>query len=261
MKKKAYIEPPSVDKLDWRLQAATWVVKDARLLGGLEVKKGDPLVKYIETSHKKDYYGFGVLNPTSLFLNSSYLCYKEAEKKFNTMPYKLVKGVKQINDYGHMAVFYELIFTSVVLAFTALEAFANEYIPDNYIYERTRKGLKEKLNKVEIERNVSLDEKLSHILTKTMNVKFSNQSTRWNKYKILKNTRDRIIHMKSNDREYKTEKPYSLKRLRSSRNIWNTLTSKDLFNGHAIAFDIIRHFMKGLKEDKKPRWYKKYPNC
>lgn len=261
MKKKGYKEHLNLEKEDWRLQAVTTVTEDAKLFTGGEVKKGDTVKKYIQVNFKKGSLGFGVPNSIALLLNLSHRLFLESKSKFYKLPInKSSKLTQDIDEDSQIFDFYETFFASIILSYTSIETFANEYIPDNYIYERTKKGQKEILDKQDIERKLPLDEKLLNILPKAMGIKFSTRSKRWPSYKSLKNKRDRIIHMKSKDRYPDPNKYPKIRQKRLSNNIWNDLVSDPLFNGHETALDMISHFIGGLSDDKQPRWYKKYPN-
>jgi hypothetical protein len=261
LKKKSYKEHPNLHKEDWRLQAVTTITKDAKLFTGREVKKGDTVKKYIQVNFNKGSLGFGVPNSIALLLNLSHKLFQESKSQFNNLPInRSSKLIQDIDEDKEIFDFYETFFASIILSYTSIESFANEYIPDNYIYERTIKGQKEFLNKQDIERKLPLDEKLLRILPKEMGVKFSTRSNRGPIYKSLKNKRDRIIHMKSKDRYPDPKKFPKLQQKRLSDNIWNALISDPLFDGHEIALDIISHFVGSLSDEKQPRWFKKYPN-
>ena len=69
--------------------------------------------------------------------------------------------------------YIELIETSIVFSYTAIEAFSNISIPDDYKYEykKNQKSKSEIYSKAEIERRISLKDKVSKILPKIYNVK------------------------------------------------------------------------------------------
>jgi len=178
--------------------------------------------------------------------------YESAKTIFKSLPIERknkktqpIKSDKEIFDY------FERLFGSIVFAFTAIESFANEYIPDDYVYIREKSdGSQESLDKSQIERRVSLAEKVSKILPDVFNIQFSKQKNIWHEYKKLENRRDRIIHMKSTDRKSATK---------DKETIWNTLFTEPIFNGTKIAEDIISYFIESLPLNKQPRWYLKYP--
>ena len=61
---------------------------------------------------------------------------------------------------------------SIIFAYTAIEAFANEEIPEDYIYKAETRSSEILIayQKDSIERRISLDEKLGSILPKTKNL-------------------------------------------------------------------------------------------
>jgi hypothetical protein len=98
--------------------------------------------------------------------------------------------------------FFEAFTAEVVFAFSALEAFANECIPSGFSYTTlTSKKESVTFSKEEIERNVSLDEKLKRVLPQAHNLKSPAGTKRWQLFKELKKVRDRLIHLKSVDRQ------------------------------------------------------------
>jgi hypothetical protein len=89
----------------------------------------------------------------------------------------------------------------IAMSFSAIEAFANESIPEGYAYQftQTNKPIVT-LTGVDIERRVSLDEKLSALLPKAHGVKSPKGTKPWESFKKLKALRDRLIHLKRVDR-------------------------------------------------------------
>ena len=95
----------------------------------------------------------------------------------------------------------------VVFAFTALESFANEVTARGYKYtttrstKRSKSGEKVTYEGEALERNVSLNEKLAQVLPDALGVASPKGLHLWRDYKSLKEWRDRIIHLKSADRQ------------------------------------------------------------
>ena len=252
--KKESKEYPNLEKLDWRYHAATTLAKDWKSpYSGTTYKKGEVITTAVQVGYLKGSIWLGVPNTTALFLNLSHELYESAKKIFESLPIERkskkiqsLKSDKEIFDY------FEKLFGSIAFAFTAIESFANEYIPDDYVHVREKSyRSKESLDKSQIERRLSLNEKLLNILPKIFNVQFSKQKKIWHEYKKLENRRDRIIHMKSADRKSTTK---------DKETIWNTLITEQIFNGQKIAKDIIGYFIESLQPEKQPRWYSKYPH-
>jgi hypothetical protein len=98
--------------------------------------------------------------------------------------------------------YLEQSISHVVFSFTALEAFANEVIPDGFTHTFTvdRTGEKRTYGKDDIERRINLDEKLGTVLPEIFSLKTPKGGPLWEKYKSIKKARDRIIHLKSIDK-------------------------------------------------------------
>ena len=64
----------------------------------------------------------------------------------------------------------------------------------------------------------------------------------------LRDLRDRIIHMKTKDRDFRGE---------DGSSIWNALLSEPLPETHTTAKSIMKHFLDG--KGKPPRWFEKCP--
>lgn len=137
----------------------------------------------------------------------------------------------------------------IVFAYTALESFANESIPDGHIFKRGRDDKKctEEYTKEQTE-FLSLDIKLNSVLSPIFNVKPPKGFHVWTKYVFIKKIRDRIIHMKSKDRQSTSP---------TDDTIWKELLNKSHSNVAIDAKNIIGHYLKGVPE--KPRWFDKFP--
>lgn len=144
--------------------------------------------------------------------------------------------------------FFEQFAAHVVFAFTALESLTNEIIPEDYSYT-TVEGRTGQIiySREEIERYVSLDEKLLQVLPSALNVESPKGLHIWGEYKKLKKVRNRIIHLKTTDRgstgpEIET--------------IWGDMlrSSKTPFcnNTHTL----MGHFGSTVTDR---RWYEEYP--
>jgi len=150
--------------------------------------------------------------------------------------------------------YLESICAAIIFAFTALEAFANEEIPEDFIYEveeQTEAGvyLVRKFDKSQIERNFSLSEKLVNILPIVMNMPSPKGNKEWEGFVHLRRFRDRIIHLKSEDRycsKHGNMYPES---------IWSDLLDPKQRNYPAIAKEIILCF----KSEKSAHWLKYCP--
>jgi len=133
------------------------------------------------------------------------------------------------------------------MAFTALEVFVNESIPEDYEYHTHKKSKTklETMNKKDIERRLSLDEKLSNVLPGVKDIETPKGKKCWQGYVELKRIRDRIIHMKKED-------------IRSSGpdipTLWHHLFKVKA--PYIEAKEIIDFFVK--KTGEQPRWHIEY---
>jgi hypothetical protein len=127
---------------------------------------------------------------------------------------------------------------AIVMAFTALEAFVNETIPDDHSYARYVKSelILEAANKSTIERHVQSDEKLIAVLPGVLNCASPKGSRCWQGYKQLKQTRDRLIHMKSKDGKSS---------LAGVDTLWKAVFITPA--PHITAKAVIDHFAKAMK--------------
>lgn len=97
--------------------------------------------------------------------------------------------------------FIEAIQTSIVFGYTAIEAFTNLSIDDEYKYECdiSNKGIVEVYGKEAIERWLPLSIKISEILVDVYKCKRIDNCKIWTRFKEFENYRNEIIHQKSID--------------------------------------------------------------
>lgn len=95
--------------------------------------------------------------------------------------------------------YLESIQTSIVFGYTALEAFVNLSIPEDYTYttDKNNKGISEIFDKKAIERWVPLKTKVKIILTDIYGTKRIEKQKWWGHFLSLENYRNDIIHQKS----------------------------------------------------------------
>lgn len=153
------------------------------------------------------------------------------------------------DDQSQLFDFLEDSISHSVFAFTAIEAFANESIPNDFKYTiKAEKTGEEKVYvKDEIEKKINLDEKLHIILPNIYNIPSPKGKKVWGHYKEIKKVRDRIIHLKSVDR--KASGP-------EAETIWGMMLrmhDKPLCD---FAHEIIGYFEPAISNR---RWYGKYP--
>ena len=219
---------------------------------GQTAKKGSQitLVSVIQL-RKNKLLTIAVPNATALCLNVSRRCWEESRviRKESGIDRSLKD---QVSFANHSAAFdyIERVMESVVMAFTALEAFINELIPDDFEYHTHRRSeiILEVMHKDQVERRLSLDEKLTDVLPEILSVQSPKGKRCWTGYRNLKKVRDRIVHMKSEDR-------------RSSGPDVPTLWH-DVFKiepPHKQAIELIEFFVGS--GGRRPRWHKEYHNA
>lgn len=231
---------------DWRLQALTTLAKPWKSpWTGHEYPVGTQvaLVSIVEYDYKRN-ITVPMPNATAMFLNMSHKFYIQAKEIFTSGKHIKVRGnnLDFISDTAGID-YLESICASVVFAYSALEAFANEVIPDEHTFKRERQDKKciETYNKHQIERHLSLDVKLDKILPEIFKAKSPKGKKIWDKYIELKKLRDRIIHLKSIDR--KSSRP-------DKETIWKYLLKKEIPYMAPVAKNLIDYYVKFMDIEK-----------
>lgn len=235
---------------DWRMQDFSFLNEDwNNPWTGELVKKGTQLTRVSVTKLTKEkHLSISLPNATALFLNSSKRSWDSAKLiRKNSNIDSSVKKKVHFKTVTESFDYVERIMESIVMAFTALEVFVNENIPEDYKYHTHKKSeiILETMDKKAIERWLSLDEKLAKVLPEAKKIESPKGQKCWQGYVELKRVRDRIIHMKKDD-------------IRSSGPDIPTLWHK-LFKVNAPyieAKEIIDFFVK--KTDVQPRWHREY---
>ena len=224
-----------IEDVDWRYRVATTLAKDFRSPTGVVHKKGTPVSLTTFIKHGKQELRIGDPSATALFLSQSHKAYTRA---LEAHPFLSTVSTAQVSDpSGAVYDYLELAIASVVFAYTAIEAFVNEAIPDDFLYEAsTENGLVVAHSKDWVERHLSLDEKLATVLPNAMSRPSPKGRSIWEKYVALRRLRDRIIHMKSRDRAHsKAGNLYP-------DSIWNRLLDPKQLNYPLVAKNIMLHF-------------------
>jgi len=152
---------------------------------------------------------FRDINLTSMILNISDEAFKKAKEILDnkltpflqtdtTNSFYWFGGDKEKNSFD----FIEQLFVAVIFAYTAVECFVNNCIPENFEEERqvSKNGVVtlERVNKDWITRYDTLDHKLKSVLPPIYKYKFeANELSFWQEFKILKNLRDNSVHPKT----------------------------------------------------------------
>ena len=244
--------PANQSENDWRLQFFTQLAEDWRnpWTGQLVPKGARVTQSSIIQLTKKKCLTIPLPNATALLLNASTKAFAEARtiRSESGIDKSIQAGVSFANDETAFD-YIERMMEAIVLAFTALEAFVNEAIPQDFIYPRFVQSavILEPTKKDEIERYVPIDEKLSSVLPEILKCPSPKGSRCWQGYKSLKETRDRIVHMKTKDR--KSSGP-------EVDTIWKAIFTTPA--PHITVKAVIDHFAKHMKS--KPIWHILYPH-
>jgi len=247
-------EHQNIINTDWRLHAITTLAKPyVSPTTGYAHPVGTPISVVSLVKYKNEILSFKLPNTTALFLDFSHNLWSESEEALVKSKFTRRSKIKNqelfVSDDEEFFNLLEMRMGGIVFAYTAIESFANEQIPDGYIFklERDDKKCTEIYNKEQIERNVSLEIKLNSVLPEILGAKSLKKSKLWDKYKNLKNLRDRIIHMKSIDK--KSAGP-------EEKTIWKELLSLGHPHFAIIAKEIIQYY---INEKDMPRWLSKFP--
>ncbi|EON14368.1 hypothetical protein [Pandoraea sp. SD6-2] len=188
-----------------------------------------------------------VPNATALFLNSAHRAFQESQVLVEK--HGLRKGlVKHVRFSTNADAFHfvECILISVVSAYSAVEAFANEVIPEGATYTQQRGTRANVLSRIDIEKKVPLSEKLGDVLPAALAVATPRGHRCWDDFHRLEEIRNRIIHMKAADRNVVGD---------AKGTIW-----EDIFTVPApagLAIPILEHFGKHLPAQRG--WLTKRP--
>lgn len=231
---------------DWRLQSQGSLSDDWISPWSGEIhKKGTKIttVSIIELTKKK-HLTLPIPNATAICLNISKKTWLQARAIRNNscLDATIKKEVSFLSDSDAIN-YLELMMQSIVFAFTALEAFVNENIPSGYEYEKKTSKKIQIYTKEKIERWLSIDEKLGKILPSILNLQTpKGKHSSWQGFINLKNVRDRLVHMKSEDR--KSSGP-------EVKTIWTDLIKYE--PPYKQAYAIIKYFIDSF--DVNPGWF------
>jgi hypothetical protein len=252
-------EHQDIDSRDWRLQAITTLAEDFRSpWTGTLHKAGSvvELVGFVQYDKRHQLALIPVPNAPAIYLS---LARKAADlgadfvnQGFSKYLAPLPDGNRRFSLDAEADLFdaLENMIACIVFSYTAIEAFANQTIPDDFQFEQERSDgrCRETYSKEQIERFISLDTKLDTILPGICSVPSPKDTGAWHNYVWLKRLRDRLIHLKSSD--CKNSAPEN-----AEDYVWTWLLSNKVLKAPKFAVAIIEHY----HPDKKPRWIRKFP--
>ncbi len=247
-------EHPRISKRDWRLQGITTLAQDFKSpWSGILHKVGAPVEIAGFVRFKGEITQIPVPNPSAIYISLARRSVENTAENLRILGEKIVKRSNNTSAFSNeyeIQFFNELenLIACVVFSHTAIEAFANESIPDDYKFEKMRgdKRCVEIYSKDQIERNLSLDTKLDEILPTLFAVQSPKGTKLWENYAWLKEIRDRFVHLKSTDWKHSTPE-------NADQYVWTNLLSGRVQEGPKIAVELIHHYQK----QKPPRWLAK----
>ena len=224
-------------RLDWRYRTVTTLASQwTSPHTGVTYPPGTPVSKSTFVRHNDRELKIGDPSGPALFLDLSHKAFTEA---LRIHPFLVAApSPKNVDPSRSTYDYLENIISSVLFSFTALEAWANEEIPEDYRHEQQRRtGIFVLLAKPSIERRVDLNEKLATILPQVKNVPSPKGTKVWQQYVTLKNMRDRIVHLKSADRRTSNDRDLF------PDSIWSKLLDPTQDNYPLYAKQMILHFI------------------
>lgn len=246
------MESLEIEKGDWRLQTTAHLTEDwINPWTSIRSPKGTRItaVSVVQLTKKK-LLTIPIPNATASMLNAATIAYDNACRlRLESDIDKTLKKDVSFRSETDALDYIERKIESIVLSFSAIEAFANESIPADFVYARHKNSeiLLEAANKEMIERHLSIDEKLTSVLPQVLSCKSPKGTRCWQGYKELKNARDRIIHMKSEDRKSSGSGVDS---------VWKAIILS--YAPHLAAKAVIDHFVAAMKT--KPQWHSRFQN-
>jgi hypothetical protein len=246
------LPPEAEPEDDWRLHAYSHLAENwiSPWNGQVTPKGARVTVVSVAQLSKKKQLTIPLPNATALLLNSSATAYASAQeiRESNDIDNPRKNQVSFVSDKDAFD-YLERMIEAILLAFTALEAFVNETIPEDFEYAHNARSkiILEVKDKPNIERHVSIDEKLKAVLPEVLKCTSPTGSRSWQQYTQLKKTRDRLIHMKTEDR--KSSGP-------EVDTVWKALFQTPV--PHLTVKAIINHFVK--KMPTQPGWFGRFPH-
>ena len=241
-----------MDDQDWRLKVWGTVSERTRLPGGGLAEKGSvcKVVSVVNINKKKKTLTIPVPELAALYISSSKRAWDEyREIRFRSKIDSSIKGDVCFTSDEDAFDALERLSLSIVMAYSAIEAFCNDSIPNEHEYWHHKKSqvLVEKSDKDEIERKFSTVDKLNTVLPEIYGVKPPKGKRAWQSYSSLKSVRDGLIHAKS-------KQTRSVGNVR--QNLWDDVFL--LCAPYKLAKDVFDWYLAPQKNDL-PKWYLKYP--
>lgn len=200
-------------------------------------RKAKKVIEFFTKEEKRSYtikdehkYRFGKTilnlptpNNTGIFLSVSDKELASALEIWNSLLRPALSSKSELKfDDNEIALYYEYlthIQMAIISLFTAFENFANSLIPYDFLFVEECNGGTIVMDKPYIERNKSIEFKLSVILVEALKISSPKQSKNWSAFKKLILFRNEIIHMKTD----------SLAISDHEKNLYYTLIASSIF--------------------------------
>lgn len=179
-------------------------------------------------------------NDIALYSNISISNLNKAKAIYNNKDSTLWKYIQLHEEEKELMDYYELIITSIILAYSSIEALINIVIPRNYFHKKrvlnknTGRLITKKFSKNDIERWYTMNDKMNIVIPDALGLALPNQQKWWNRFDKLKILRDKIVHAvesKSNER-------------------YSDLLKKDIFIIVESHIEVIKYFGKWATDSK-----------
>ena len=232
------------EKEDWRLQGVTTVL-DVPPNIEIKAQRGDALKVCFTTEKAGTITAVGLPNASALYLDYSHRLHHQSLNLYQEAQRRISRNY--IPDKLSFA-FFQKMMGAIVFAFSAIETFANAEIPDDHMHYRKWRDIFIARSKPTIERWEPLDAKLGEIIPEVLKVPSPKGTQTWQDYIRLKDLRDRVVHLKTEDQ----------RALATNLNsIWKQLWTPSAECFATTAKEIIGYYYN--KVDKPPRWFTKSP--
>lgn len=185
---------------------------------------------------------FTAPNNISICLNISEREYTIAKEKFLTLVQSKIKQNQQSitfdnNETKDLYDYFEHLQVSLIFAYTAVEAFGNIAIPENFTLEKiNNKKVKEIWTKESIERWLPTTEKIKDIIPEILNVSSPKTEPFWEDFKKLEDIRNEIIHQKTVSKEVNVSSKYL-----------NEFFSKKIFDIIRSGYLVVNYFCSNVE--------------
>jgi hypothetical protein len=210
--KKATAKKPTTEKAGNAVTSGDSTnppVVDLRLSRDIEVRKKDASTACIRMGRsmlglRGTDLVISDLNIVAIFLSMSDKAKAQAKDLFENRIFPNIieneKGgfvLKDDDTASLVADYVERIFAAYIFAYSAVEAFSNSIIPEDYVYvDKSEKRHTATYNKAQIEKYVKLKDKYTKIIPGIYNISSPADERFWNTFTELESSRNEIIHVK-----------------------------------------------------------------